>query len=411
MKYNNKLVAIDLGSSTIRLAVAEITDDGSLEVRFITEHPMQGMKNGLIVNYDEALHSLKAIVSEMNANVEGLPRSVSIGIGGAYISTEESIGTLKHPKGGASITADDIKAVLENARANLSVKSGWRVIHSVPIEYKVGDTEKVLNPINMPSRPLEARVLFLLQSEDQYSSLSHLFNEAGLKIENVYATPLSSSTVLIDKDEKESGVIIVDIGEDSSSIISYLAGHLTFIGGIEIGSGHITSDLAYIFQRNKGTCKMLKEEYGNAYLPLVSKDAMITLADRDEKVKVPETEFTAIIQPRMTEIFTLLKKELDKNPRYGSYSSGLILTGGGSLIGGATELAKSVFYLSTRLGFPEALSSLSREYINPKYVTLLGLLKQAALASPLYRVREAYESYDSGKKESKGLKSLWKKLF
>ena len=385
--------------------------DGLLEVRFITEHPMQGMKNGLVVNYDEALHSLKAIVSEMNANVEGAPRSVSIGIGGAYISTAESIGILKHPRGGASITADDIKAVLENARANLPLKAGWRVIHSVPIEYKVGDTEKVSNPINMPTRPLEAKVLFLLQSEDQYSSLSHLFAEAGLKIDNVFATPLSSSTVLIDKDEKDSGVIIVDIGEDSSSIISYLAGHLTFIGGVEVGAGHITSDLAYIFQRNKGTCKMLKEEYGCAYLPLVSKDSMITLADRDEKVKLPQTEFTAIIQPRMTEIFTLLKKELDKNPRYGSYSSGLILTGGGSLISGATELAKSVFYLPSRLGFPEALSSLSREYINPKYVTLLGLLKQAALLSPLYKERDDYETYESRGKESKGLKSLWKKLF
>lgn len=410
MKNNNKIVAIDLGSSTIRLAVGEIMDDGILEVRFITEHPMQGIRNGLIVNYDEALHSLKAIVQEMNANVSSTPKGVTIGIGGAYISTLESIGVLKHPRGGSSITDADVKAVLENARANLSVRSGFRVIHSLPLEYKVGDATKVVNPINMPSSSLEARVLFLLQKEERFLSLSHLFQEAGLKIDNVYATPLSSSTVLVDKDEKESGVIIIDIGEDSSSIISYLQGNVTFIGGIEIGSGHITSDLAYILQRNKGTCKMLKEEYGSAYLPLVNKDAMITLSDRDEKVKFPETEFTAIIQPRLTEIFTLLKKELDKTPRYGSYSSGLILTGGGSLIGGATELAKSVFYLSTRLGFPEALPLLQREYINPKYVTLLGLLKQTAMSSPLYR-ENGIDIKDSSSKDSKGFKSFWKKLF
>lgn len=409
---NNKIVAVDLGTSAIRLVVGEIMSDGRLEVRLMLEHPMSGLREGMITNYEEAVRCVRAVIGEMNAALPNAPRSVSIGLGGSLIDSIEAIGYAKNVKKGGVIGPQDIKIANDNARANLSLPQGWTVIHSQPQEYKVGETTKIINPINMPAAPLEVKTLFIVAQEDRIANFSKLFADVGIKVDYVHALPFSAASILVTNDEKESGVVIVDIGEDSSSIISYLAGNITYVGGINLGGGSVTNDLAYILQKNKGICRTFKEEYGCAFPQMVNKDDMITFVHGDENVRFPLSEFTAIIYPRMNEIFSLLKRSLDKVPRYGSYSSGIILSGGGALLSGTAELAKSVFYLNARLGFPEVLQGLPREYINPKYVNVLGLLKQTALQTPGYKENLQSEPVESTKtKKSGGFKALWKNLF
>lgn len=410
---SNKKVAIDIGSSFIRLAYGEINDKGALEVKGVIEKPALGVSKGNIIDFDEALKSVKTLLGELKGTYDYSPHGVYLSLNSGITETVQGSGGIAKKHNESIINEKDITAAINNARINLNLDSDKVVLHSLPVEYKVNGVDKITNPMNMPATSLEISVMFLLCSKERIASFSRLFQEAGVRVEAFYASQIVSLSAILDKEEKNDGVIVVDVGEKTSSLISYLAGNLTAITSIPFGSGTVSDDIAYILQKNKAYSKKLKEEYGCAYPPSVNKDSMITInGENDEDIRFPQSELSSIIYPRMHEIFTLLKKDFDKVPRYGAYSSGIILIGGGSLLSGSQELIKGIFSLPSRLGFPEALPGLAREFINPKYVNVLGTLKQAAMDSPLYKgKRNAVIQDESEVKESFSIKGLWKKLF
>ena len=410
---NNKKVAIDIGSSFIRLAYGEINDKGGLEVRGVIEKPSCGVSKGNITDFDEALKSIKSLFAELKGAYGYSPTSICLALNSGMTETVYGSGGVAKKYNESIINEKDISAAINNARINLNMDSSKIVLHSFPVEYKVNGVDKITNPMNMPATSLEISVVFLMCSNERIAAFSRLFRGIGVKVEAFYASQVVSLSSLINKEEKNDGVIVIDIGEKTSSLISYLGGNLTSITSIPFGGGTVTDDIAYILQKNTAYSKKLKEEYGCAYPPSVNKDSMITIkAENDEDVRFPQSELSSIIYPRMHEIFKLLKNDFDKVPRYGVYSSGISLIGGGSLLSGCQEVGKSVFSLPTRMGFPEALPGLSREYINPKYVNVLGALKQAYMDSPLYKGKKNINISDETEvKESFSIKGLWKKLF
>ena len=210
---NNKKVAIDIGSSFIRLAYGEINDKGGLEVRGVIEKPSCGVSKGNITDFDEALKSIKSLFAELKGAYGYSPTSVSLALNSGMTETVYGSGGVAKKYNESIINEKDINAAINNARINLNMDSSKIVLHSFPVEYKVNGVDKITNPMNMPATSLEISVVFLMCSNERIAAFSRLFRGLGVKVEAFYASQVVSLSSLINKEEKNDGVIVIDIGE------------------------------------------------------------------------------------------------------------------------------------------------------------------------------------------------------
>ena len=218
---------------------------------------------------------------------------------------------------------------------------------------------------------------------------------------------LADSEVVLGADEKEMGALVIDIGAGMTNAIAYLGGAPVYTGAISLGGDNVTGDIAYMMQLPRSAAESIKVSDGCCHTPSVSPDEMIITPAVGGKpsIRLPRKELAKLIEPRMAEIFSMLSSELEKNDVSGSFGAGVVLVGGGALLSGATELAAEIFRMPARIGFPEAINGLDRLYIDPRYSTLLGLLKIEAK-----KYREASSLPGSGKEKS-GIGSKVKNLF
>ena len=316
---DNTIASVDFGSSSIRLCVAEYTN-GALKVMGVFEKPSNGIKNGIIKNFEEASSSLRQVLNDVELSLYFTPKKVSLGLN---LSAYKEYGMLSHFKCGT---------------------------------------------------PVDELLKTIINDGVQFKDYIKLFNVNGIEVDHIYPLPLTSLSVVTDEKSMRDGVILVDIGSDSTSTVSVLDNKLVSRDSIPFGGKSITSDIAYILQKNTNYSRALKEEYGASYEALVKDDEMIKLVQHNENILFSRKEFARIISSRVNEILTEVKKSVDSFPRCGSYSN-VLLIGGSSLLLGITKIAKDIFLLPSHIGFPMYAEGLSREYINPKYVNVLGVLK------------------------------------
>ena len=235
--------------------------------------------------------------------------------------------------------------------------------------------------------------------------------KSGLQVQRMVLQSLADSEIVLGADEKEMGAIVIDIGSGKTDCIAYLGGAPVYTGGISLGGDNVTGDIAYMLQLPRSAAESMKISDGCCHTPSVRSDEMIITPAVGGKppIRLPRKELAKLIEPRMAEIFSMLSSELEKHEIAGSFGAGVILVGGGALLSGATELAAEIFRMPARIGFPEAISGLDRLYIDPRYSTLLGLLKIEAK-----KYREA-SSTSGGSKEKNGfggkVRNLFGKLF
>lgn len=325
---DNTIVTVDFGSSNIRLCVGELTG-GELRVIGVFERAMKGVKNGMIENFDEALKCVKALFNEVNFTLYFYPRQVHLGL---------DLGVFKQ--------VDELNNIIKN-----------------------------ISPVNINI------LLSSLTVKKEYALFQRyidLFGTAGVKIVKFYPFPIVSIPVLTEYDDRMNGIVVIDIGENMTSVVSMLNNKITMIESVPYGGADITNDIAEILQKNRTFAKAIKEEYGSAYSINIDNTSSIALMQDNSNIAFSKKEFSKIIESRMNEIFTALKNAIYSVPRIGSYSQGVLLLGGSALLLGMTHLADAIFLLPSHIGFPEALNGLSREYINPSFANVLGLLKIAS---------------------------------
>ena len=259
---------------------------------------------------------------------------------------------------------------------------------------------------------LESRVLLVTGSSSICQNQRKCVQKAGLQVQRLMLQTVADCEVVLSVEEKEMGVILINIGYGTTNMIAYSQGSPVYTGGVAFGGDAITSDLAYILNKPKQVAEQIKCESGSCYVPSISANEMILIPQVGgmPSIRMPRKALAEIIEPRMAEIFTLLAMELEKVETHGTFGGGVVLVGGGSLLSGVTELASEIFRLPARIGFPEALPGLDRSYINPRYTTVLGLLKSEAK-----KLSSSSSHTSHGEREKKGvggrIKGIFGKLF
>ncbi len=385
MAKNRIIAGIELGSSKIATVVAQVqTDPTTFELKIsivgVSSVEARGIRKGQIVNIEEAV---EATIS----SVEGAERmagynldSAFVALGGGGISSQNSRGVVAVTRPDEEITYDDVDRVIEAASA-ISLPSSREVIHIIAREFTVDGETGVKDPVGMSGVRLEVDTHMVTASSASVKNIRKAMGEVGINIEDIVYSGVAASEAVLTKTEKELGCALIDIGGGTTSVAVYIEDSLSYSSVIPIGAKNITNDLAIGLRVSLDSAEKIKLALSKDKGKKKSKTSedsdkldLKSLGVREVKMVSKKTLREGIIRPRLNEIFTMVRLDLEKGGFASSIPSGVIITGGGAETIGVEDSAKRMLSLPVRLGKPKGVSGLIDDVINPSFAVPVGLI-------------------------------------
>jgi len=387
MKFKSNLItALDIGSSKICALIAEIDEETSEPViKGWGLVPSRGIKRGCIVNIEQASQAIATAVTEAEKIAGVAVNSCFVSISGEHIRCLNSSGTIaisgdsRTGLGDArAIEAADITRVLEHTQA-VPLSPDRQILHVLPQEFVVDGQTGIQSPLNLTGRRLEARVHITTYSITAVTNLTRCIRNADLDVDGIVFEGLASAYATLDRDEKELGVILVDIGSGVTDVITFFQGGVYHTGVVNLGGFNVTNDIAYLLRTSLEKAEQIKHEYGFADASLIETGASFKLEGVGGRPprEVPLTQLSDYIEPRMEEILRETFMESRKADLPVSNALAVVLTGGGALLRGTEEICETVFKAPARIGYPRGFQEFTEELNSPVYTAAIGLLKYA----------------------------------
>lgn len=391
------IVALDIGTSKVRAVVGELREDDHLFIIGVGETPSRGVRKSEIINFETALSCTRVALHNAEDSGNVTIKQVYLMVSGCHLQSLVHRGSIPVLDGG-EITREHMEHVMEAAR-NLSLPPEREILHTISQQYFVDDQDGVVNPEGMEGTKLALDMLILHGVRNRLKNIVKLARSVPVDVEDVAFSGICAALAVLSKEDKESGVVVIDLGGGTTNFVAYAGNAIAALGSLAVGGDHITNDLAKGLRIPVRYAERLKEEVGSA---------RIELAARGQKVELPHDsvagryvrlgDLQMITSLRAEEILTLVKDQLEAKDLVHHLGAGVILTGGGAHLKGITELVEKVFGLPCFLGRPKDFSGLAMSTQGPEYATALGLLR--------YAVR-------TGHKAPRGLSltDLWNRIF
>jgi cell division protein FtsA len=368
MARSGLFTGVDIGTSSIKVLVAEYIR-GDMNIIGVGNAKSEGLKNGIIVDIDKVAASLKKAVeaAEERAGVE--ISSVNVGLPATMLEVESCQGMVPIANGAQEITNNDVRDVVDNALLR-TVLPEREVITVVPTDFTVDGFEEITDPRGMFGTRLEMRGLLYTGPKTILHNLKKTVEVAGLKVENVIINPLSASEYVLNEGEREFGSIIIDLGAGQTSTVAVKEQRLTYVEVSTEGGDYVTKDISTVLNTSIESAEDIKVNYGEASTDRASKDErfLVDTVGHDEPVAVDEYYLAQIIEARMTQIFSKIRQDLQKN-HVSDYPGGVILIGGGAAMPGVTELASNILGTSVSLCVPAEMG-----LRNPVFANVIGII-------------------------------------
>jgi cell division protein FtsA len=387
---DNLIVGLDIGTTKICCVVGEVSQ-GEVNIIGIGTHPSIGLRKGVVVNIESTVESIKKAVEEAELMAGCEISSVYTGIAGGHITGFNSRGIVAIK--GPEITENDVERVIDAARA-VAIPMDREVIHVLPQEYIVDEQAGIQNPVSMAGVRLEAKIHIVTGAVTSAHNIVKCCNRSGLDVCDIVLESLASGEAVLTGEEKELGTALLDLGGGTTDLAIFSDKNIRHTFVLALGGNNLTNDIAIGLRSPHMDAEKIKTRYGTCLSKSVSADDMIEVPGMGgrEARKLPRQILGEILEPRMEEIFTLAKREVFRAGLENHIPSGLVLTGGTSLLEGATEIAESVFNLQTRLGKPQGITGLVDVVNNPMYATGVGLVLYGAKnqTAKKFRIRDAH---------------------
>ncbi|MBI2067239.1 MAG: cell division protein FtsA [Deltaproteobacteria bacterium] len=372
-KEDNIIVGLDIGTTKISTVVAEITDDG-VDIIGLGSSLSKGLRKGVVINIESTVDSIRKSVEE----AEGMSRrkisSVFTGIAGGHIRGINSHGIVALKEG--EVRSSDLDRVFDAAQA-VAIPLDREVIHVIPQEFVVDEQDGIRDPVGMAGVRLEAKVHIVTAAVTSAQNIVKCCNRAGLNVQDIILEQLASAEATLTPEEKELGVVLLDIGGGTTDLAVFSGGSLVHTTVLSIGGNHVTNDIAVGLRTPFLEAEKIKLRYGCALTSLVQKDETIEVpsigggADRILSRQI----LSEIVEPRIEELLTLIRQEIVKSGYEDLVPSGVVLTGGSTLLPGMIEIAEQVFNLPVRIGVPHGIGGLVEVVKSPLYATGVGLVR------------------------------------
>jgi len=375
MKTPYTFIGIDIGSSAVRVIVAQ-KETGTEEIKILGVGvvPMRGMQRGVITDVEEAVAALGE-ARDMAERVSGvMVEKAYVSINGSHLTSHNLRGIIAVSRADGEITSDDVDRVINAAQA-ISMPQNREILHVLPQNYIVDGQEHISDPVGMTGVRLEVEAHVIEGSVPFIKNLTKVVNQAGIHIEDFVFAPLACALAVLDKRQKELGVVLVDLGAGTTSMVLYEEHVLLHTSVLPVGTSHITNDIAIGLRTSIEIAEALKVSHGTAIPSEVNQNETISVEGEDnEQETISRKEVANIISARLEELLSFVDKELKSIGRSGILPAGVILTGGGAHMEGLVALAKKKLRLPVRIGRPRILSGLSDGTDEPEYSVSIGLI-------------------------------------
>lgn len=385
MNKSKIIAAIELGSNKTATVVAQATiEEGSYEQKIniigVASVPSKGIKKGQIVNIEEAVESTISSIEAAERMAGHNLDSAFVSLGGAHIHSQNSHGVVAVSGPTGEIVGSDIDRVIEAASA-ISLPASREIVHVLPREFVVDGESGVKDPVGMSGVRLEVETHVVTASNAAVKNLSKTLSEAGIKIEDMVFSGLASSYAVLTETEKELGCVLIDIGAGTTSVVAYVDGSLAYSGVIPVGAKNVTNDIAIGLRVSLDTAEKIKISLSSQKKQ--DKDTkdeldLSSLGISEVSRVSKKTLVDGIIRPRLNEIFTMVRLELEKEKIINRIPSGAVVTGGGSRTVGVSDSAKRMLAVPVRIGIPSGVSGLIDDVMDPSFSVPLGLLLYGA---------------------------------
>lgn len=374
MAQNEFILGLDVGTTKIAATVGKLGDTG-LEIVGMSKVSNSGIRRGQVVDVGETVSAISAVLEDCE-RMTGQPlKTAIISLGGAHVETTSSKGVIAVSRPDGEITPQDVDRVLEAARA-VAMPANREIIHVLPKAFTVDAEGGIVDPVGMTGIRLEVDAHVVSCASPAVKNLVRAVNQAGLTPSELVFAPLATAEIMLTRQQKESGVALIDIGAGTTGLAVYEEGDLAHATILPIGSMHITHDIAIGLKTSIELAEAVKIKYGTALKETVRDDTIdLTVIDPNELERPKQRYIAEIIEARLSELFLMIKEELSRIGRDGTLPAGVVFTGGGAQLNNLIDFAKQTLHLPARLGtpiteFPGNVDKLD----DPTYATSVGLV-------------------------------------
>jgi cell division protein FtsA len=370
------VAAIDVGTTKICTLIAHQRPDGNLDIIGIGKTPSYGLARGVVVDIAPAIASIRASFEEAQIMAGCKIEAVSIGISGSHINAYQSQGVVALK--GRQIRQSDIMDVMSAAKA-IPLSEGQQILHVLPQFFTIDGTQRVRDPLGMHGVRLEAQVHIITGSVASVQNLVHCCEQAGVKVQDIILEPLASADAVLSYDERELGVALLDIGGGTADFAIYHNNALYHTRIFPIAGNLFTHDIAVCLHTTIKDAERIKKEYGHTlFSSLTSDETMeIEMVQGNDLHTIYRSDLITVLQARAQELIGFVKQECTQYNLMPVIQSGLVLTGGGSLLAGLAELTQAYLQIPVRVGKPQVPFTFHETLENPLYATGYGLLVHA----------------------------------
>ncbi len=374
-------IGLDIGSQNIRAVIVQSQRDGSSNLVALLKAPSAGVRRGVIDNASSTTQALSTIIAQAKAAARGSTKNITSAIGSADIKVQYSKGVVAVSRADDEIYQDDVNRVLQSARA-LSLPANRIVIDTIIKEFLVDGITGIHDPLGMVGKRLEVNMLVIDAFSPSLKNLRRCVETLGATTEKVVVAPIAAANAVLSSEQKELGVMVIDIGFGTTKIAIYEENRLVHVAVIPVGGANITNDLAIGLRIPIEVAETIKLSYGSALAKEVSGRDALELSKIDPRAKGTVTKkfIAEIIEDRLAEIFELVNNEVKRIGKASQLPAGVVLVGGGAKMPNIAELARNELKLSAQIGVPDlsritsSSNDLSLQAEDPEYATAIGLI-------------------------------------
>jgi cell division protein FtsA len=371
------IVGLDIGTSKICAVVGEIRPDGQIDIIGMGSHPSVGLRKGVVINIENTVNSIKEAVEEAETMAGCEISSVFAGIAGGHIKGFNSHGVIALKN--REVGKRDIERVIDAARA-VAIPMDREVIHTLPQEFIVDDQSGITDPTGMAGVRLEVKIHIVTGAVTSAQNIIKCANRAGLDVYDIILESLASSEAILNDEERTLGVALVDFGGGTTDLAIFSEGSIKHTSVLTLGGDNLSNDIAIGIRTPFKEAEKIKIKYGCGLTSLIGQDETIqvpSVGGREPRT-MSRKILGEILEPRVEEIFSLIHHEMLRSGYDELVTSGIVVTGGSSLLPGVPEIVEQVFNMPARIGYPVNIGGLKEIVNSPMYATAVGLVLYGA---------------------------------
>ena len=375
MRSETYHVAIDVGTTKVCTLVGRSDATGELQVIGVGTVPSQGMKKGMVSNLSEVQQVIQSSIREAEVQAGVRIGSAYVGITGSHINYVNSRASLDNRRYNSPVGSSDVEQVVQACYANRTVP-GDRVLHVIPRGYSVDGNWGIHDPLGMYASTVEVESHVVMADQTSVDNLVEALRRAGIKLRGLVLEPLASAEAVLSDDERDIGVVLVDMGGGTSDVSIFLEGSIWHTNVIPVGGFQLTRDISIAFTTFALAAEEAKLKYGHAIPEAVDTTEELRLPGFGNQAfsQISRQSLCKVIYERVDELLRLILREVDNAGLDSAPPGGLVLTGGSSKLSGLDELARNIWPGPVRIGVPTASAWVPQDLEDPAFSTALGLL-------------------------------------